>query len=515
MKNIKLILLGLLGLLYCSCDREDFSQINEGTIEIVNISLQEYVTGGVNSRVMNSAWEHVFKNELVLEILSKNTGISYQLKFNPNELTTSPTITLPYGDYTYRLQNNAQNIELFLPIEAAGEFRLNAATVQLTLAATTTYGLVTVEKANLKTTPVLIMDQVSTSLMLRGDFYYAYVKENLLPTLEVVEDVFGNTIRRNLTIQSYKHYSFIVKISDGTGKVIEIMLKAFDLVEEDLLVNMGIVPGSYSPSFLTNLSFSILETSGLAYVDGGLWTHNDSGNSNELFQFSNSDGGVLKTVTISNALNVDWEAMTQSGTHLFVGDFGNNSGNRTDLTILKVAKSQMLAASEVIAEKITFTYEDQSDFSAAPNANNFDCEAFFFANDSLYLFSKNWLDNQAKVYVLPSSAGNYEADLKTTFDTQGLITGSSINSSTGDIVLLGYTNEQANSESFVWLLSGYTGSNFFGAKKSRINLGSVLNLGQTEAVFLSNDNTGWITSESIQLLGLPAKLYSFDFKNFF
>lgn len=516
MKNFNLTFMILLGLFFSSCEREEISLINEGTLEISRITLQEYASGSTNARVQaSSTWEHIFAGELSLNIRSTTTGLNYELKFNPNDLAASSGITLPYGDYTYQLQHSADNILTYLPITASGEFRLNAATLQLTLDASTNYGLVTVEKTNVRSAPTLVLNQASTSMVLRGDYYYAYVKETLEPSLEVIENIFGNTIRRTLSIQAYKHYNFIVRVSDGTGKVIDIILRDFDLIEEDLLVNTGTVPSTYSLTFLTNLSSTMSESSGLAFLDGELWTHNDSGNSNDIFQFSQTSGSITKIFTVNNETNIDWEDLAQSSTHLFVGDFGNNNGDRTDLTIFKIPKSEIATSNSASAEKITFTYPDQTDFSSAPNANNFDCEAFFFANDSLYLFSKNWLDSQTKVYALPSTPGNYIAKLKTSFNTQGLVTAAAINSLTGDIVLLGYTNQGLSSESFVWLLSGYSGFDFFNGKKNRITLGSILSVGQTEGIFLSTNNSGWISSESIGLLNIPAKLFSFDFKNFF
>lgn len=91
-------------------------------------------------------------------------------------------------------------------------------------------------------------------------------------------------------------------------------------------------------NFIFNLSDTLIETSGLTFFNNQLWTHNDSGNNNELYLVNTETGNVLKTVKVSNAVNIDWESMAQSETHLFVGDFGNNSGARQDLNILKLKK---------------------------------------------------------------------------------------------------------------------------------------------------------------------------------
>lgn len=517
MKNLKIVIAISLLIVLISCQQEEINQMNEGIIGIAEISLQEYGSGSAsNARISSSTWPHVFSEEVILAIKSKNTDQLYELRFNPNSISNSPNLTLPYGDYTYALESKGQTVEKFLPFTASGEFRLNSPNLQLTLQAETDYGLVTVERTNVKEAPRLLLPD-PTSLVLKNDHYYSYVKEGLQPVLEVVEDIFQNIIRRNLTIQAYRHYNFIIRVSDGSGKVAEILVKDFELIEEELLVNIGGVPSIFNLTASTTLQAPLLESSGLAFFGGELWSHNDSGNTNEIFQFSRSNGQVQKTVTVTNAVNIDWEDLAESPTHLFIGDFGNNNGNRTDLTIYKVLKSDILAANTVSSDKITFRYEDQTDFSSTPNATNYDCEAFFFANDSLYLFSKNWLDNQTRWYVLPAKPGDYVAKLKGSFNTQGLITGADINQTTGDIILLGYTNAGLGTQSFVWLLSGYPDFKIFDGKRNRITIGSPLALSQTEGVYLFDDNSGWISSERIQAgsIVLPPRLIPFEFKNFF
>ncbi|GHB29046.1 hypothetical protein GCM10008106_07320 [Mongoliitalea lutea] len=501
-----------------ACENEDTKDLNQGTLIISGISLEEYQSNAsLNSRIESqSNWPHIYASEVVLMINSTTTNENYELRFNPNDLSTGSSLSLPYGDYSYELSSTGEDVETFLPISAKGTFRLNQPNLNLSLQATTTYGLITVNKSNVKNTPILVLGQ-SYEMTLIGDFYYSYVQEGKEPVLEVIENIFGNTIRRNLVILAYRHYNFIIKVSDGQGKVVDILVEDFELIEEELLVNIGGVPTSINLSPTTTLQAPLLESSGLAYFGGELWSHNDSGNTNEIFQFSRTNGAILKTVTISNATNVDWEDFAENETHLFIGDFGNNNGNRTDLTIYRVKKSDVLTNTSVTAEKISFKYEDQTVFSTAPNNNNFDCEAFFFANDSLYLFSKNWTDNQTRWYSLPSKPGDYVAKLKGSFNVQGLITAADINTRTGDIILLGYTNQGFATQSFVWLLSGYPDFDIFEGKRNRISIGSPLVLSQTEGVYLFEDNTGWISSERIVggTIVLPPRLIPFNFRNLF
>jgi hypothetical protein len=275
----------------------------------------------------------------------------------------------------------------------------------------------------------------------------------------------------------------------------------------------------YKPQFVTKLPDQLKETSGLIFIAGQLWTLNDGGNKPELYQIDTGDGHILRTVFLANAKNSDWESMTQDDSSVYIGDFGNNTGSRKDLCILKIAKSDLFnpATDSLNVGHIYFSFLDQSDFSYSLNRNDFDCEAFFFDRDSLHLFSKNWQTLLSKHYVLPTDTGIYQAGIREVFDANGLITDVSVNES-GNIVMLGYKNTGGRMYScFAWLLSGYADGFYFNGSKRRMELGSAFNLGQTEGIVLLNDNTGWLSSESIFAgwMFRPARLFRFDFMDFY
>ena len=275
---------------------------------------------------------------------------------------------------------------------------------------------------------------------------------------------------------------------------------------------------NYKPTYITILEATLNESSALINDNNNFWTLNDSGNLNALYQINSINGSVIRTVTIKNAVNTDWESIAQSYTHLFIGDFGNNSGTRKNLRILKVSKTDLANTTDenVSAEIIDFTYSDQTTFNSTPNATNFDGEALIFAHDSLHIFSKNWANLKTKHYRLSANAGSTVAALQEEFNVGGLITDASISPETGNIVLIGYKNGPLYS-CFSWLLSDYHGSNFFSGNKRLIELGSSLSLGQTEGISLKSDNTGFFTSEqaSNSYLTIPPKLHSFNFKSYF
>ena len=78
---------------------------------------------------------------------------------------------------------------------------------------------------------------------------------------------------------------------------------------------------------------SLNESSGAIFFNNRLITHNDSGGEAKLYELDTISGIIEREVTILNATNVDWEDITQDETSIYIGDFGNNNGNRTDLKI--------------------------------------------------------------------------------------------------------------------------------------------------------------------------------------
>lgn len=180
----------------------------------------------------------------------------------------------------------------------------------------------------------------------------------------------------------------------------------------------------------------VKETSGLLFFKGKIITHNDSGDSANLYELDSLNGNLLRTINITNATNVDWEDIAEDNTHIYIGDFGNNNGNRTDLKIYKILKSDFENSNTVTAKIISFAYEDQTDYTTRPNNNNFDAEALIAYNNSLYIFSKNWLNVETRVYKLPTLSGNYTAIKISEANVEGLITGAV--TSNDHIILCGY-----------------------------------------------------------------------------
>lgn len=266
----------------------------------------------------------------------------------------------------------------------------------------------------------------------------------------------------------------------------------------------------------TALSAPLLnESSGLTFVNGQLWTFNDSGNPNDIYRIDTATTTVLQTVKISNATNVDWEDMTSNSDYVFVGDFGNNDGSRQNLKVYRINKSDLTStATSVTASIINFSFSDQTTFASLPNNHNFDCESMIFLNDSIHLFSKNWADLRTKHYVLPNVPGTHIAKNKETYNTGFLVTGASVQN-LGVIALVGYQKTGLLPVSMC-LLFDYKDNLLFNGNKRKFSLSSMLTNGQVEGVAFLNSGVGFITNEYISQSGITitAKLKRFSIASY-
>jgi len=254
-------------------------------------------------------------------------------------------------------------------------------------------------------------------------------------------------------------------------------------------------PTIYKPNFRYLLPLEVEETSGLIYYADGFWTHNDSGGQPIIYKLDTLTGEVIQRITLTGRQNIDWEDIAQDENFIYVGDHGNNSGNRDDLAIYIVDKNDIVATgdAEVESELITYTYSDYPGKIEKKKNNNFDCEAMIATDQFLYLFSKNRGDNQSKLYKLPKTAGDFTAELINTFNTAGLVTGADLNEDDNELILVGYTN--GSWIPFLWVMFDFENENFFAGNKRRIDMINVAAT-QTEGICYVKGKQGIISSEN-------------------
>ncbi len=248
--------------------------------------------------------------------------------------------------------------------------------------------------------------------------------------------------------------------------------------------------GSISPYQAYLLDSVLSETSGLILYDNLIWTHNDNSDI-RLYSLDTASGSILNTSDLIGTQNNDWEEISQDSGYLYIGDIGNNvNGNRTDLKILRVDKTSLSGPNPVI-DTISFSYQDQINFTpAGANNTDYDCEAFIVTEDSLYLFTKQWVSDKCAVYALPKTPGTHTAVLRGVLNTLGMITGATSVLSKKLVVLCGYTNFL---EPFIYLLYDYPGSEFFGGNKRKIELS--LQFHQVEGIATNNGLKYYLSNE--------------------
>ncbi len=253
-------------------------------------------------------------------------------------------------------------------------------------------------------------------------------------------------------------------------------------------------------------SINLIETSGIVNQNNNFWTHVDN-TDNSIYRIDTLTKSIFQKVTINNSTNYDWEDITSDSNHIYVGDVGNNYGNRTNLRFYKVLKSDITPTSVTVnAGRINFSYSDQVNFTVNHNYNFYDCEAFIYLNDSIHMFTKGWVNRWTKHYVLPADTGIQVAQLVDSFNVGGLITSAAIQ---GDslVVLLGL-NFSGGNNCFIWMLNKFSGSHFFNGNKLKFAIGTPLTIGQTEGICFKDTNKGYITNE--ENFGVPDQLREFD-----
>ncbi|KJG36014.1 hypothetical protein UA32_17705 [Photobacterium angustum] len=239
-----------------------------------------------------------------------------------------------------------------------------------------------------------------------------------------------------------------------------------------------------------NLPEVLNESSGLAIINGHVWSHNDSGSRNQIYKLSSNFQTVTKTVTVKRSKNYDWEDLAQSKHYLYIGDTGNNSTRRDGGVIYKVPLASLKKGSSV-TPVLTIRYRFKDFKPGKTYQHNFDSEAITVVGDQLWLFSKNWQNEHTKLYRLSTTKSNQIVSPVGDYLTEGLITSADYNAKTSILALLGYRKDIFLGYSFIWLVKVKDNQlDWSTAKYKRLRIYS-----QWESVHWYKDNKLLITSE--------------------
>ncbi len=191
-----------------------------------------------------------------------------------------------------------------------------------------------------------------------------------------------------------------------------------------------------------DLPGELSESSGLIIYDSLLWTFNDSENEAYLYGIDLVSGSIQRIINLQNTRNIDWEGIAQDETCIYIGDIGNMAGDRDTLDIYVLQKNDMGIAYEqnCNAGKVSFSFEDQVNFESTVYATPYDCEALISIGDSLYVFTKDWVNSHSALYSFPKTSGFHSARRIVEFNSRGLITGAGYDAAMEQIALCGYDN---------------------------------------------------------------------------
>lgn len=246
--------------------------------------------------------------------------------------------------------------------------------------------------------------------------------------------------------------------------------------------------------FATLANDKIDESSGLAAsaaYPGVFWTHNDSGGKARIFPIvpgKTPEGpGFAKGVKVKGAKNKDWETIAAlPGGKLAVGDTGNNWNRRDDLRVYIVPEPDPYRDKKVKAERvIRFRYPDQP--VPGEGKKNFDCEAMFYRNGSLFLLTKHRDDDRTTLYRFPElTAASVVLQRIADFPVGGRVTGADASPDGSQVAVVTIGS--------LWLFEGIKGDDIFQGKKRK----RALKAGQSEAVAFDG-KTLLVTNEEGEL----------------
>lgn len=281
--------------------------------------------------------------------------------------------------------------------------------------------------------------------------------------------------------------------------------KSYALLLSFLTITLCCCQNSGKLQVLADLPSSLKENSGLAYYGGEhVWAVEDSGGKDDIYAV-NFKGKIKKSFDVKNVENEDWEDLTTDlDGNLYIGDFGNNQNYRQDLVIYKLPNPENEKGDKIEAKRIQFDYPEQIAFPPKRTALNFDAEAFFHWENSLYIITKNRTrpyTGKALIYKVPDREGTHKAKLVAEFNTcddqnSCSITSADISSDGKRIVLLSYGR--------LWMITDFTFDDFSKGNTKVIDLGLRT---QLEAVCFKDDATILLSDERSHTMG--GNLYTF------
>lgn len=272
------------------------------------------------------------------------------------------------------------------------------------------------------------------------------------------------------------------------------VLRFILLISINLLVACGSFAAS-NPNYVVLeenvLANELKETSGLYCPQiGSAFTINDSGNKPIIFKIDSS-GQIIDKKLVS-AKNTDWEAITGDSQYFYIGDVGNNKGERKFVQIHIVPKKvtpKKDSESKTNDTSLNLFYINNSINKNEYLNHDYDAETLINLDDSLFLFSKSWNSGTLFIYQLNKiEATQYIEPVSEIMGLPGVITGGDFDRKNNQFILVGYKlNGMGGFSPFMAIINRN-----FSLHKSFVLSG----YGQVEGVCVAPNGEVWFTQES-------------------
>jgi len=226
----------------------------------------------------------------------------------------------------------------------------------------------------------------------------------------------------------------------------------------------------------------INECSGFFYDQEQLFVINDGGGGEVLYQMTPKNLNQTIAISLEGVLNIDWEAIVLTADEIIIGNFGNNFGNRSNLSLLHFDR-----LTYELDNEIAFSFPNQFDFFPS-DSHNFDCEAFFVKDEQYHLFTKNRGNNKTNLYTAPINTALFE--LRDSIEVPALITDAYYYNAKQVIILLGNQLVGDNFESFLTVIQIQENAELVLIANLALNIKE-----QLEAITLKEDNVFFVGSE--------------------
>lgn len=255
-----------------------------------------------------------------------------------------------------------------------------------------------------------------------------------------------------------------------------------------------------APPKTIRLPPAISEASGLSISGNEFTWHNDSGDGPVLYT-TNEQGTILRQQSLA-AGSVDNEDLTRDPAgNLYLGDFGNNTGKRTEMQIYRYQP----ATEQTDTIRFTFPGQDGRgrDFPGNP-----DCEAMVYHAGRLHLFTKDQLFGRGRFYTyhyrLPAAAGVYVAELvDSLYLPRRVVTAAALDTVARELVLTAYNFKMLggfwpSGAASLITIKDYPEDNFLRGRLRRRNLSWFIPT-QFEAVDFYNERWLYVGSEGTKV----------------